>query len=50
MEGEREKLLHNSGEILNLNVKNSNISEDNLSESKEIKENKDIKNKYNIIF
>ena len=50
MEVEKEKLLHNSDEILNLNVKNSNFSRDNLSENKEDKENKDIKNKYNIIF
>ena len=50
MEGERDKLLQNSNDILNLNVKNSNFSRDNLSESKEVKDNKDIKNRYNIIF
>jgi hypothetical protein len=50
MEVEKEKLLHNSDEILNLNVKNSGFSRDNLNENKEDKENKDIKNKYNIIF
>ena len=50
MEGDKEKLLQNNDEILNLNVKNSNFSRDNLSESKEVKDNKDIKNRYNIFF
>jgi hypothetical protein len=55
MEAEKENLIQNENneEILNLNVKNNNInniSKDNSNESKEDgKEDKDIKNKYNII-
>ena len=55
MEAEKENLIQNENneEILNLNVKNNNInniSKENSNESKEDgKEDKDIKNKYNII-
>ena len=55
MEAEKENLIQNENkeEILNINVKNNNInniSKDNSNESKEDgKEDKDIKNKYNII-